>query len=55
MLTYKQWLDKYGGEDCCGCEWNNPAKARCNYRGRCARYDAYVRDEKRKNEQLSLF
>lgn len=55
MLTLKQWLEKYGSEDCCGCEWNSPTKARCNYTGYCVRYDAYKRDEKKKNQQLTLF
>lgn len=55
MLTYAQWLTKYGNESCAGCQFNNPVKASCHYKGRCARYDEYVRDEKRKNEQLSLF
>lgn len=56
MLTYRQWLSLYGSESCCGCEWNNATKARCNHKGPyCTRYEAYVRDEKRKNTQLSLF
>lgn len=57
MLTLKEWLSLHGKEDCCGCEYNNPVKARCSYKaGFCIRYDLY---RKRQNgtppEQLSLF
>ena len=56
MLSYKEWLEKYGQEACNGCLYNIPQKAKCTYKGTCARYDAYRRDEKRKiGEQLTLF
>ena len=56
MLTYDQWLAKYGQEPCNGCYWNNAQLARCRYKGKyCARYDEYRKDEKRKHQQPSLF
>ena len=57
MLSLKEWLRIYGNESCCGCEFNNPVKAKCFYKaGYCIRYDQYRNMEKSMiPEQLSLF
>ena len=60
ILTLREWLNLYGNESCSGCQHNGP-RANCYYKkGYCARYDEYVRDEKRKRQQekgtqLSMF
>lgn len=54
MMTYKQWLLEHGKDSCRGCRYDNPWKARCNYRGKvCVRYEAYVREQK--GDQQTLF
>lgn len=47
-LSLRQWLDRYGSEDCGGCQYNNIVKAHCSYKGPhyCVRYDSYLRDTK---------
>lgn len=57
MLTLKQWLSKYGNEDCNGCLYNIPHRAKCTYKaGYCVRYDSYKREHRNPEmEQLKLF
>lgn len=47
-IKLRQWLDRYGSEDCGGCQYNNIVKAHCSYKGPhyCVRYDSYLRDMK---------
>lgn len=53
MMTLKQWLAKYGQEDCSGCEYNQPAKAHCLYKGKnyCVRYERMARDLREETEK----
>lgn len=52
MLTLKEWLAKYGQEDCGVCFYHNATRAHCSYKGRhyCVRYEQYVKDLKQNNE-----
>lgn len=53
MLTYKQWLERYGQEPCDGCLYNISHRAKCTYKKGCVRYDEYRRAQE--VEQLELF
>lgn len=56
MLSLKEWLAKFGKDDCYGCQFNNPVKASCHYKaGYCVRYDLYKAAFKAEQEQLSLW
>lgn len=50
MLTWKEWLAKFGKEPCDGCQYFIMARAKCTYkRGNCVRYDRYrVENSKKK-------
>lgn len=44
-MSYKEWLAKYGNEDCAGCEFNDIRHARCTYPGKwCVLYVRYRKD-----------
>lgn len=44
-MSYKEWLAKYGYEDCAGCEFNDIRHARCTYPGKwCVIYVRYRKD-----------
>lgn len=44
-MSYKEWLAKYGNEDCAGCEFNDIRHARCTHPGKwCVRYVRYCKD-----------
>lgn len=49
MLTFGQWLAKYGDVPCDGCVYNIARYAKCTYKGRCVRYTVYRKDERRKH------
>ena len=54
MLSFKKWLEKYGSESCDGCFYNIPHRAKCTYKGPCARFDAYKESQRRlRTEKLS--
>ena len=54
MLSFKNWLEKYGNESCDGCFYNIPHRAKCTYKGTCARFDAYKESQRRlRTEKLS--
>lgn len=43
-MTYEEWLKSpYRPEDCFGCPYNIPQKARCTYPGKCYYFDSWRR------------
>lgn len=45
-LTYREWLELHGYDDCIGCEYNIPMKAQCTYKGReCVEYHRYLKKD----------
>ena len=59
MMTYEEWLAKYGQVPCNGCPYFNYVKSRCSYKVRCVRYDEDVKREKwakrEKEKEPTLF
>jgi len=55
LLRYDGWLKIYGQESCNGCHYSIPLHARCTYKGKCVRYEEYVRDEKERLKGPTLF
>lgn len=41
MLTFKEWLSRYGNESCDGCYYNIPHRAKCTFKKGCIRYEDY--------------
>lgn len=44
VMTYREWLKLFGNESCSTCRYNIAVKAKCTYKGKCVRYDRYIRD-----------
>ena len=48
ILTFEEWLEIHGDEDCTGCEYNIIQSARCTYKGKCVLYDRYIKQQNEK-------